>query len=335
MKNEKLFRELGNVDDDLLEKAWQVDDLRKLNAYAAKSQKRAFWPRVAAIAACAAVLILVFSVAMPGPLQDKASNDGPQDMTSGTGKPLPLPSIGEIDSLKINSIDKLNYYAAIRLLSGVPKLSIKETGYTLSLLNHGTGVDKPEITAPGNTEGPPVGNHSQRPPNDGNEDIYYYALNPDDPFFVNKVSIFQIQLTDENGFLASQLGTGLVDVVITEECIWGDTMITFRNGEKFFSCLSNGWSPNRQTGGCQWNFSTHKYIDGFYIVKNLEQENYAFYVDMDAKGQAIALSCRESENGGYRVDRNVQIASATQISNKPSQFTIAELESYFNSTQPA
>lgn len=335
MKNEKIFRELGNVDDELLEKAWQVDDVRKLNAYAAKSQKRAFWPRVAAIAACAAVLILAFSVAMPGPAQDKASNEEPQDMANGTGKPLPSPNFEDVDSLKINSIDKLNYYAAIRLLSGAPKLSVTETGYALSLLNHGTGIDEPEITDPGNTEGPPVGNSSQGLPDDGNEDIYYYELNPDEPFLVNKVSMFQIQLTDENGFLASKLGVGLVDVIITEECIWGDTMITFRNGEKFFSCLSNGWSPNRQNGGGQWGFSTHKYIDGFYIVKNLEQENYAFYVDMNAEGQAIALSCRESENGGYRVDQNVRIASTTIISNKPSQFTIAELESYFNSTKSA
>ena len=142
--------------------------------------------------------------------------------------------------------------------------------------------------------------------------------------------MFQIELTDKNGFLASKLGLGLVDVVITEECIWGDSLITFRNGDKFFSCLSNGWSLNGETGGWMWDFSTHKYVEGFNIVKNFEQENYAFYIDMNAEGQAFAFECRGAQNGGYRADQNVEVVSSTSISNQGSSYTIAELEDYFN-----
>ena len=122
-----------------------------------------------------------------------------------------------------------------------------------------------------------------------------------------------------------------MDVVITEDCIWGDSLITFRKGDKFYSCLSNGWHSNRDTGGWQWDFSTHKYVEGFYIVKNFEQENHAFYIDMDAAGQAVAFQCRGAQNGGYRPDQNVQIVSSTEISNESRSFTVAELEEYFNS----
>ena len=200
---------------------------------------------------------------------------------------------------------------------------------------NGAGQDKeetpptPDTTGPDVTEGPSV--TPENPSDtDSDEDIYYYELDPNEPFFVNKVSMFQIELTDENGFLASKLGLGLVDVVITEECIWGDSLITFRNVDKFFSCLSNGWSLNGETGGWMWDFSTHKYVEGFNIVKNFGQENYGFYIDMDAEGQAFAFECRGAQNGGYRADQNVNVVSSTSISNQGSSYTIAELEDYFN-----
>lgn len=139
----------------------------------------------------------------------------------------PVP--GEIIDLKINSLDKLNYFAALRTITGTPtvsKQSMTGGSFEIVLLANGAGQDKeeepptPDTTGPDVTEDPSV-----TPDNPGNtdsgEDVYYYELDPNEPFFINKVSMFQIELTDENGFLASKLGLGLVDVVITEECILG------------------------------------------------------------------------------------------------------------------
>ena len=237
----------------------------------------------------------------------------------------------------------------------VSKQSMADDSYGIVLLAGGVGNDREEAptvpdtteitvalpdatetaptvtdaTEPVSTEGPPLAPDNPTTTNPG-KNIYYYQLKPNQPFNMKKVNMFQIELTDENGFLASKLGLGLVDVVISENCIWGDSLITFRNGDQFFSCLTNGRRLNTKTGGQQWNFSTHKYVEGFNVVKNFQQENYAFYIDADAEGQIFAFECRVSQNGGDRVDQNVRIVSATRISTQGGTITVAELEDYFN-----
>ena len=237
------------------------------------------------------------------------------------------PAFGNIDNAKINSLDKLNYYSAICHLSWTPMPISAEIdldrSYSL-LVEHADDI--PLDTNDGSDTSDAT---------DGNttDNIRYYEIMPDDPFIFDSISMFQIELTDPDGFLASKLGLGIVDVVISKDCIWSDSLITFRNGDKFFSCLSNGWSYDRQTGNTYWDFSTHKYVDGFYIVKNLEQENYSFNIFMDSEGQAISFECTLSENGGDRVDQNVKIASSTVFSTSGGRFTISELEAYFKNKE--
>lgn len=336
MKNEKMLHAIGQIDDDMIEDAVIQTNQKKQPVYKAPAFRRAV-----AIAACFALII---GLALSAPTWFNSNIDGPgvpvePGVPIDPGK-LPPPSVEEDGRIHIGGLDEFSYYAALRMIAGTPTATNQNMfggNYGISLLGNGSGADKeeappePETTGPEEeTQGPPVST-TPTPPAGYDEDIFYYALDPNEPFFINKVSFFKILLTDENGFLASQLGLGVVDVVITEDCIWGDSLITFRKGDKFFSCLSNGWHSNRDTGGWQWDFSTHKYVEGFYIVKNFEQENHAFYIDMDAAGQAVAFQCQGAQNGGYRPDQNVQIVSSTEISNESRSFTVAELEEYFNS----
>ena len=335
MKNEKMLHAIGRIDDDMIEDAVIQPGQKKQTFVRTPAFRRAV-----AIAACFVLIIgLTFSV----PTWRNPNNDGPgvpvepgvpvkPGVSVDPGIPLP-PSMQENDQgIQINGLDQLSYYAAVRMIECAPKLtnqSITVGNYGITLLASGYDTDKreeppePETTGPEETQGPPVTPDPSRPPVIG-EDIYYYEMEPDQPFFINKVSMFQIELTDENGFLASKLGLGIVDVAILEDCIWGENMITFRNGDNFYSCLSDGGGVQRK------EFSTHKYVEGFYIVKNIAQENYGFYIDLDEAGQAIAFECGERENGGNRVDRNVKIVSSTVISEESSSFTVAELEDYFN-----
>lgn len=335
MKEEKMLRAIGGIDDDMVEDAVIHPSHKKQSLVRIPAFRRAV-----AIAACF-VLIIGLAFSMPTLLNPNYEGPGVPirpNVPVDPGK-LPPPSVGEGNGgIRIGGIDELAYYAAVRMIAGTPKAvnqSMVGGSYGITLLKNGSGADKdeappePETTGPDETQGPPV-TQNPTPPHGYDEDIYYYALDPNEPFYINKVSMFQIELTDENGFLASQLGLGVVDVVITEDCIWGESLLTFRNGEKFYSCLTNGWTLDQKTGGWQWDFSTHKYVEGFFIVKNFEQENYAFYIDMDAAGHAIAFLCLGAQNGGRHPDQNVKIVSSTEISNEGRSFTVAELEEYFN-----
>jgi len=340
MKNEKMLYAIGRIDDDMIEDA-VIRPGKKKQPFVRTPAFR----RVVAIAACF-VLIVGLTFSMPNWLNPNNEDpgvpiepgvpDGPGVVGPVNPDELLPPVMQDERIILINGMDKLSYYAAIRMIEAMPKATKQYmTGgsYSLSLLTNGIGKDEipvPETTGPDETQGPTAAPERPAPPDDF-EDIYYYELDPRETFYINKVSMFQIELTDENGFLASKLGLGVVDVVITEDFIWGDSLITFRNGEKFYSCLTNGWSRDEITGESQWEFSTHKYVDGFFVVKNGEQENYAFYIDMDAQGRAVAFHCREAQNGGERPDQNVKVVSSTVISNEGRSFTVAELESYFNS----
>lgn len=324
MKNEKMLHAIGQIDDDLIEAA----------VIQASKKKQPFYrrPAFASAAAIAACLVLVFGIAFSLPTVSNGDNEAPKPGPIDPGTLLPPSVQEEGQRISINGLAQLNYYAALRMIAKAPKpanQSMIDGNYGITLLTSIVDTDKkeeppvPEITVPEETQGPPVLPDSPTPP-DTEENIYYYALDPNDPFYINKVSLFQIELTDEKGFLASKLGLGVVDVVITWDCIWGDSLITFRNNEKFFSCLTNGG------GSGHWEFSTHKYVEGFHVVKNFKQENYAFYIHIDAEGQTIAFNCHGFLNGDDRADQDVKVVSSTVISTESSSFTVAELEEYFN-----
>lgn len=336
MKNEKLFRAVGQIDDDLIESATIEKRQKEKPVY-----KKAVFRRAVALVACLA-LVLGLGFSIPRLFDHKEGSNFVSAPDVVNPDELLPPSVQDDRRVCINSIDKLNYYAAVCTITETPMLvqqSMTEETYGIMLLSNGSDTDKkeqppePETTAPEETEGPPITPNSSAPAESW-EDIYYYELEPDQPFGFHKVSMFQIELTDENGFLASRLGLGVVDVVISEDCIWGDSLITFRNGNKFFSCLHNGWHLDQESGESHWEFSTHKYVEGFFIVKNFEQENHAFYVDMNPEGQVIAFYCQGTQNGGYHADQNVKVVSSTVINTEGRSVTIAELEEYFN-TKPA
>jgi hypothetical protein len=123
---------------------------------------------------------------------------------------------------------------------------------------------------------------------------------------------------------------GIVDVVITENSL--EPMITFRNGDRYYSCFQNSTFQNGKV------YSSHKYIDGFYIVKNFAQENYSFTVTYDnfnsdyVNVTAKSLVCSSFDtNIDHAADGRLSIVSKTYISDQVVEMTIADLEAFFNS----
>lgn len=346
-RNEEFSEHLLNVDEEILTNAYEIDNVEKLRQYIktknAKTKKPFYlsplFRRIATVAACF-VLIISIMFSIPALINQGSSEITEKENDQGEATP---PLLNENGFLTINSIAQLNYYAAVRMLTEESKatglslsgLKASGTSHGILLLSAGSDTDKyeqppvPETTGPDLSQEPAVTPNEPTSPNP-DEDIYYYSLDPNEPFYINRVTMFRIELTDEKGFLASRLGLGTVDVVITEDCIWGESMITFRNGESFFSCLTNGGGYDPQTGEWHWDFSTHKYVEGFFIVKNLAQENYGFSIKMDAQSQAFEFDCYETEKGGDRVDKNVKIVGSTATAEEGRRFTVAELENYFN-----
>ena len=262
----------------------------------------------------------------------------------------------ETENLTIQSVDMLYYYAAVCLLARqsqttptamtdgsnkVQLLTVPTDTEPSGIIDYtppinteppdgvappqppqwdiGSDVDTTE-PPPGNTEGPPVQPPTQ-PATEPEGEIYYYEIDPNDIFYISAVSFFRIELSGD-GFLAGEIGTGIVDVVISN-AIWGDHIITFKNGDNYFSCLTNGHSFNGM------EFSTHKYIEGYNVVKNFRQENACFNVAFGVDGQ---IELFEECYTGFALH---PVIGKTYVAQVDAFFTIDELESFFrNAVNP-
>lgn len=307
---EALSEMLGELDGDILSEAYLVDDgekLRKLKDAEEKGRKAPMLRKIAVIAACLAVLAVL--LLMPALLRD---NDH-QPMGDNGNIYDPWGEAGEAGLVEINSLDKLNYYSAKKIITDAANRSM-----SLPKMNKLSAVGEPRITFLSDAKDGKM---------DG-EEIYYYELGRNEIFTVSSVTFFRAEIKSKEGFLASKLGLGEVEVVITESDL--ETMITFKRGDNYYSCLLNGTTQNKL------DFSTHKYIDGFCIVKNLEQDNFAFSVILGDDGQVLDIDCRFSESysstGGLYPDLIVPIPNSTCTVKESYSFTMSELEAYFNSS---
>ena len=162
-----------------------------------------------------------------------------------------------------------------------------------------------------------------------------YTENPIDRnkiFTTTMVTYFTIELNNDKGFLAQKLGgTGLVEVVVTANNVEDlGQMITFKRNNKYYTCFMNSQANNINSNRVSREFSSHKYIDGFNIIKNLEQENYKFTVHYDGS-KVVGFECSNfhSEPTKYVVDDITFIEDFCVVLYTKHNFTLDELEIYF------
>ena len=151
MKNEKLFRAVGQIDDDLIESATIEKRQKEKPVY-----KKAVFRRVVALGACLA-LVLGLGFSIPRLFDHKEGSNFVSAPDGVNPDELLPPSVQDDRRVCINSIDKLNYYAAVCTITETPMLvqqSMTEETYGIMLLSNGSDTDKkeqppePETTAP-------------------------------------------------------------------------------------------------------------------------------------------------------------------------------------------
>ncbi len=83
----------------------------------------------------------------------------------------------------------------------------------------------------------------------------------------------------------------------------------------------------------KWEFSTHKYVEDFFLVKNLEQDNYQFVIEFDRLGNATEIKCEPYKTSGAHADMDMSVVSSTHVASTNARFTIADLEEYFSNRE--
>lgn len=230
---------------------------------------------------------------------DTQSNSGNNDLNDDISSSITT------ENVEINSLDKLNFYAV--------KKAIAEHG-VISLSN---SAQKPKVTT--------LTNHTSfRLLNLTNTNAN--SINANSTFTITMYSYFTISLNDTKGFLAQKLGgTGSVEVVITRNNF--NNMITFKKGERYYSCLQTSSTERAMS------FSSHKYVNGFQLVENFDQENYEFTVYFEGD-KVIGMNCGRFEgNGNYKyvADDIKYNDNFCFVIHKKQTFTAEQLEGLFAS----
>ncbi len=204
----------------------------------------------------------------------------------------------------IDSIDKINFYSAKKIISESSILPI-----TMS----DAGFSSPRVILL-------TGGYAE------------YPIDRNKVFTITMVTYFTIKLNDEKGFLAQKLGgTGFVEVVVTESDLEDlGQMITFKREDKYYTCFANSGSYDAATDRTNHTFSSHKYISGFNLVKNANQENYTFTVHYEGS-KVTGFECAPffSTPSMYRVDDVTFDDDYCVVLFTKQNFTIDQLEVYF------
>ena len=205
--------------------------------------------------------------------------------------------------LKIDSLDKLNFYAVKKAISEHDALNADLiTATDENDENSGVSLSNNNVT----------------------------KIDPNSEFVITMYSYFTIMLNDANGFLAQKLGgTGKVEVVITKNNF--NNMITFKKGERYYSCFQTSISKDQMV------FSTHKCVRGFSLVENYDQENYQYTASFDGD-RVIGISCVRVDGGSnykYTVDDIKFNDNFSVVIYKKRSFTAAQLDEMFEDNTPS
>ena len=234
---------------------------------------------------------------------DYQGGNYPENDTSSDIAPNSPPVAG--NGRFIDSIDKMNFYSAKKIID-------ENSLLPFGMNNSGVLAPKAVLLS----------------------DIYHYPIDINKVFTTTMVSYFTINLNDKRGFLAQKLGgTGEVEVVVTQNDIDPlGYMITFKRGNNYYSCLSSGGSYDVISDKTTREFSSHKYIEGFNIVKNKEQENYKFIVRYDG-ARVVGFKCAPfgCTPKNYNVDDVTLNDDFCVVLYTKKTFTIGQLEAYFKS----
>lgn len=277
-----------------------------------KKKKRIFVVFFTSLLCCAFVLTSAFGLMkydiLNGFLDGEKSGQSSHNSSSFQTDNTPNNSSQNENDFVIDSIDKINFYSAKKILNDT------------SLFPFGTNLENP--TSQNNVL---LSNNYHK-----------YPIDRDKVFTVTMVTYFTIKLNNPEGFLAKKLGgTGIVEVVVTENNMEDiSQMITFKRGEKYYSCIINGENLDLDSKRMCRSFSSHKYIDGFNIIKNFDQKNYEFIVTYEGT-RVLDFECVpfKSASSKYKPDDITFIEDNSVVIFTQQNFTIDQLEAFLKSNK--
>lgn len=158
------------------------------------------------------------------------------------------------------------------------------------------------------------------------EDSYgrtHYPIPLYDPIYFSDFLYFEFD-AEGSDFLAERVGNGHIKaLIVTVDTFTEESMLVLKNGDAYYSCLTNGWGTSYGgSGQTYYQFSSHKTFEGFEIVKdfNNKREVLCFFDSSDNE----SLTTINVEGKTFNIDpESIYYDNATVVS------TIGEIRQLF------
>lgn len=138
----------------------------------------------------------------------------------------------------------------------------------------------------------------------------HYPIPSDMEFVFQDFLYFEFD-TVNNPFLTQRIGNGhIYGLSVCTNILNDETMLILKNGEHFYSCLSNGSGPDFI------EFSAHKTIDGFDLVKDLTNKRYLtlnFDTTPNNYRDYESLSTIDIEGDVYKINQETLFYDPTPV----------------------
>lgn len=101
----------------------------------------------------------------------------------------------------------------------------------------------------------------------------HYPIPLHEPIFFSDFLYFEFD-AEGSDFLAERVGNGHIKaLILTVDTFTKEGMLVLKNGDAYYSCLTNGWGTSYGgSGQAYYQFSSHKTFDGFEIVKDFNNK---------------------------------------------------------------
>ena len=263
----------------------------KTNLTKEKKNKRSLWLRFGVIAACLVMILGVFIFALI--LRENNSEILSDNDTDADVKTENLDNSDNADNTDVNlspestffdSLDKVNFYGGLKVIaestaknmsanninvSRALSLSYGDKNYTRVMKSTETDSRDRGTSQVTDIYTSQVKDTDNKSSYDRGWDVSRYNMT------ITTAIYFKINVTENDTLLALKIGTGEAEVIVTDLCIGINphAMITFKNGDKYFSCLTEMSDLKSQEN----RFGSHLQIDGFKMVKNRVDEMTTFF----------------------------------------------------------
>lgn len=142
----------------------------------------------------------------------------------------------------------------------------------------------------------------------------HYPIPYDMEFVFQDFLYFEFD-TVNNDFLEQRIGNGhIYGLSIKTNILNDETILILKRGEHFYSCLSNGAGSHSTGGPTYVEFSSHKTIEGFDVVKDSTNKRY------------LTINC------GPSAQSQVDYASLSSINIEGNSFTVDPASVFYDPT---